>query len=558
MSDNLLTDTLFSSFGLHPNLSSGLEKAGFSRCTQIQALVLPVALSGGDITGQAQTGTGKTLTFLTAVINHLLTRPPLAEHRPGDPRALILAPTRELAIQIHRDANEFADKLGLRFALIYGGVDYDRQRKFLQAGVDVIIATPGRLIDYITQHQVVSLRACEVCVLDEADRMFDLGFIKDIRRLFRWMPHRTVRQTLLFSATLSNRVLELAYEHMNNPVQFTVGEDSVTNTGVEQVVYLPSDDEKLDLLLGLLSRMECVRTMIFVNTKVWVLRVAQALENAGYRVGALSGDVAQKKRESLLRKFQAGTIELLVATDIAARGLHIEGVSHVFNYDLPFNAEDYVHRIGRTARFGATGKAISFACERYAQSLPDIEVYINQKIPVVAVTKTLLTAVQRKSEVKKSSTDEDRTGRQSSSSEKRHHRNNEHRKRQHVSHKSSSATSTQTGTQLARDDKQHTVTRKHKSEPLDGSRTHGQSRRARSDDKKNRDSVASTSAVKNRKVANFPTHHLNTRKDNQLSSRQGDGKVESLNAAQCSKQNTSLFGRIKRKLRRLLSEHPHE
>jgi ATP-dependent RNA helicase RhlB len=396
MSDKPLTDITFSSFDLHPTLLAGLESAGFTRCTPIQALTLPITLTGRDVAGQAQTGTGKTLAFLITVINRLLTRPALADRKPEDPRALILAPTRELAIQIHKDAVKFGNELGLRFALVYGGVDYDKQRELLQHGVDVIIATPGRLIDYVKQHKVVSLHACETCVLDEADRMFDLGFIKDIRFLLRRMPARTERQTLLFSATLSHRVLELAYEHMNEPEKIVVETEFITNAKVRQLMYFPADDEKIKLLLGLLSRSEGARTMVFVNTKAFVERVARALERAGYRVGVLSGDVPQKKRESLLKKFQAGQLELLVATDVAARGLHIDGVSHVYNYDLPFDAEDYVHRIGRTARLGAEGDAISFACERYAQGLPDIEAFIAQKIPVEPVTAELLTALPRK------------------------------------------------------------------------------------------------------------------------------------------------------------------
>ena len=396
MSDKPLTDIAFSSFDLHPTLLAGLEGAGFSRCTPIQAMTLPITLAGRDVAGQAQTGTGKTLAFLVTVVNRLLTRPALAERNPEDPRALILAPTRELAIQIHKDAVKFGSDLGLKFALVYGGVDYDKQRALLQAGADVIIATPGRLIDYVKQHKVVSLHACEICVLDEADRMFDLGFIKDIRFLLRRMPVRTERQTMLFSATLSHRVLELAYEHMNEPEKIVVESEYITNSKVRQRMYLPADDEKLPLLLGLLSRTEGSRTMVFVNTKAFVERVARALERAGYRVGVLSGDVPQKKRESLLKKFQAGQLEILVATDVAARGLHIDGVSHVYNYDLPFDAEDYVHRIGRTARLGAEGDAISFACERYAISLPDIEAYIEQKIPVEPVSPDLLVALPRK------------------------------------------------------------------------------------------------------------------------------------------------------------------
>ena len=396
MSDKPLTDVTFSSFDLHPALIAGLEAAGFTRCTPIQALTLPLALNGRDVAGQAQTGTGKTLAFLVAVVDRLLKRPALADRKAEDPRALILAPTRELAIQIHKDAVKLGDQLGLKFALVYGGVDYDKQRELLQRGADVIIATPGRLIDYVKQHKVVSLHACEMCVLDEADRMFDLGFIKDIRFLLRRMPERTTRQTLLFSATLSHRVLELAYEHMNEPEKLVVETEFITAAKVRQKLYYPADEEKLPLLIGLLSRSEGARTMVFVNTKAFVERVARGLERAGYRVGVLSGDVPQKKRESLLKKFQAGQLEILVATDVAARGLHIDGVSHVYNYDLPFDAEDYVHRIGRTARLGAEGDAISFACERYGMSLPDIEAYIDQKIPGEHVTPEMLVALPRK------------------------------------------------------------------------------------------------------------------------------------------------------------------
>lgn len=376
-------------------LLAGLTDAGFTLCTPIQALTLPGALAGRDIAGQAQTGTGKTLAFLVTVVNRLLSRSGLVNRKPEDPRALILAPTRELAIQIYKDVLKFGSNLGLRFALIYGGVDYDKQRELLRKGVDVIIATPGRLIDYVKQHKVVSLHACEICVLDEADRMFDLGFIKDIRFILRRMPERGSRQTLLFSATLSHRVLELAYEYMNEPEKLVVETETVTTTRIRQRIYFPAAEEKIPLLLGLLSRSEGMRTMVFVNTKAFVEDVAHVLEKAGYRVGVLSGDVPQRKREVLLNRFQKGQLEILVATDVAARGLHIDGVNYVYNYDLPFDAEDYVHRIGRTARLGAEGDAISFACERYAMSLPDIEAYIEQKIPIGAVTTELLVPVPR-------------------------------------------------------------------------------------------------------------------------------------------------------------------
>ncbi|MCK9489272.1 MAG: DEAD/DEAH box helicase [Xanthomonadales bacterium] len=375
-----LTDVFFSSFDLKPELLSGLEATGFTRCTPIQALTLPDALQGVDVAGQAQTGTGKTGAFLVSTFQRLLTRDALTERRTGDPRALILAPTRELAIQIHRDAVNIGRNTGLRMALAYGGTDYDKQRSILEQGIDVLIATPGRLIDYYKQ-KAVDFRGIEVLVIDEADRMFDLGFIKDIRYIMRRLPERERRQGLLYSATLSHRVRELAYEHMNSPIELKVETDNVTADRVRQIVYFPATDEKKALLLNLLKNLEVERTIIFVNTRHWVERVTEWLKRYGYRAGALSGDVPQRKRESLLRRFKAGEIDMLVATDVAARGLHIPAVSHVINYDLPQDAEDYVHRIGRTARLGAEGDAISLACETYAISLPDIEAYIEQSIP---------------------------------------------------------------------------------------------------------------------------------------------------------------------------------
>ena len=387
--DQTLTDTFFNSFDLHPNLLSGLHATGFTRCTPIQALTLPIALSGRDVAGQAQTGSGKTGAFLVAVLNRLLTKTASPNHKDGEPRAVIFAPTRELAIQIDKDFKAIGRDTGLRSALIYGGVDYDKQRQMLVNGCDIVIATPGRIIDYLKQH-VVSFKSVEAVVIDEADRMFDLGFIKDIRFLLRRMPPPSERQGMLYSATLSYRVLELAFEHMNSPEKVSAETESVTASRVRQVVYFPATEEKMPLLLNLLAKLDEQRSIIFINTKAMAERVTRGLERHGYRVATLSGDVPQAKRERLLGKFQAGDIEILVATDVAARGLHIPAVSHVFNFDLPQDAEDYVHRIGRTARLGAEGDAISFACDLYAQGLPDIETYIEQKIPTAPVTPELL------------------------------------------------------------------------------------------------------------------------------------------------------------------------
>ena len=389
MSQTVLTDTFFTNFDLHPLLQQGLDDSGFTRCTPIQALTLPMALAGRDVAGQAQTGTGKTCAFLVAMMNRLLTHPAVAERKDSDPRALVIAPTRELAIQIEKDAKAIGRHTGLRTALIYGGVDYDKQRQQLKDGCDIIIATPGRLLDYYKQ-QVFGFNGVEVMVIDEADRMFDLGFIKDVRFIFRRLPAREQRQVLLFSATLSHRVLELAYEHMHNAEKLAVETDNITADRVRQQVFFPSKEEKMPLLLNLLERTSAERSIIFVNTKAAAERVTDRVKRQGYRVGALSGDVPQLKRQKLLQRFQEGQLDMLVCTDVAARGLHIPAVSHVFNYDLPQDAEDYVHRIGRTARLGAEGDAISFACDLYAMSLPDIETYIGQRIPVASIDPELL------------------------------------------------------------------------------------------------------------------------------------------------------------------------
>ncbi|HET6586376.1 MAG TPA: DEAD/DEAH box helicase, partial [Oleiagrimonas sp.] len=365
MADHVLTDTFFESFDLHPLLQKGLADCGFTRCTPIQALTLPVALAGNDVAGQAQTGTGKTCAFLVTVMNHLLTKSARAARKDTDPRALIIAPTRELAIQIDKDARAIGLHTELKTALIYGGVDYDKQRQQLRDGCDIVIATPGRLLDYYKQH-VFSLDNVEVMVIDEADRMFDLGFIKDVRYIFRRLPPRDERQVLLYSATLSHRVLELAYEHMHEAEKLVAETDNITADKVRQVVYFPAKEEKLPLLLNLLKRESPERAIVFVNTRAQTERVQSNLRRHGYRVGALSGDVPQEKRQKVLKRFKDDQLQILVCTDVAARGLHIPHVSHVFNYDLPQDAEDYVHRIGRTARLGEEGDAISFACDLYA------------------------------------------------------------------------------------------------------------------------------------------------------------------------------------------------
>ncbi|WP_435101645.1 DEAD/DEAH box helicase [Arhodomonas sp. AD133] len=378
MDNDHLSETTFKSLGLHDSLLLGLEEAGFTHCMPIQAATLPLALKKRDVAGQAQTGTGKSAAFLLATMHHLMTTP-IEEGKIG-PWAVILAPTRELALQIHKDAEKLGYFTGMEFACIYGGTGYDKQRRQLEQGVDILIGTPGRIIDFYKQ-RVFSLENVEVAVLDEADRMFDMGFISDIRYLLRRMPPPDRRQNMLFSATLSERVKELAWEHMNDPETVEIEPEQITADKVKQQLYHVENSDKIGLLLGVLREHDVTRTMVFVNTKRAADQVTGYLLGNDIKAAVLSGDIPQKKRERLLTDFQQGNLPVLVATDVAARGLHIPDVSHVINYDLPQDAEDYVHRIGRTARAGAEGDAISFACESYVYSLPDIEAYIDQKIP---------------------------------------------------------------------------------------------------------------------------------------------------------------------------------
>lgn len=376
-----LTEQAFSSLPLHESLQKGLQDAGFEFCTPIQAQSLPLLLAGKDVAGQAQTGTGKTIAFLLATFQRLLTTEPPKNWNGKQPRAFILAPTRELANQIAKDAILLNKEAKLRIVVAYGGKDYEKQKTDIMGGVDILIGTPGRLLDYHKQH-VFNLKSVQAVVLDEADRMFDLGFIKDVRYFLRRVPVPTERLGMLFSATLSFKVAELAYEHMNNPEKVEVAAGKVASDRIEESVYYPANEEKIPLLLALIKRIEPQRSIVFVNTKRTADRVWGFLEGNGHQAALLSGDVPQKKRERLLQSFQDGEFPFLVATDVAARGLHIPAVSHVFNYDLPQDVEDYVHRIGRTARAGASGVAITFACEDYAFSLPDIEAYIKHKLPV--------------------------------------------------------------------------------------------------------------------------------------------------------------------------------
>ena len=397
-----LSTAKFVDFDLLPEIQNAIQKAGFEYCTPIQAETLPISLQGKDIAGQAQTGTGKTAAFLIAAFQHLMKNPIQRndKKRMTDIRCLILAPTRELAIQIAKDADVLAKDCGLKIALAYGGTGYEKQQKDIENDADVLIGTPGRIIDY-WKKKVFSLNRCQCLILDEADRMLDLGFIKDIRFLLRRLPSPQKRLNMMFSATLSHRVMELSYEHMNNPEKIEIKADTVNTEKIKQAVYYPSNDEKIPLLLGLIQTLKPERAIVFVNTKRNAETIDDYLRGNDIKAVMISGDVRQNKRQHLLKEFSEGKHQVLIATDVAARGLHIDDVSHVFNYDLPQNAEDYVHRIGRTARASASGQAHSFACEDTAFYLPEIESYIDMSVPMESVTAELLADVKPRKRIQR-------------------------------------------------------------------------------------------------------------------------------------------------------------
>lgn len=381
------TGLSFSSLSLPESVSKGIEAAKFMHCTAIQEKVFPHSLKGRDVAAQAQTGTGKTAAFLITILTRLLQKE--REKRLGSsPRAFIVAPTRELTVQIYEEAKLLGQFTGLSMHAVYGGVDYLKQRERLKMGVDILVGTPGRLIDYFKQ-RTFNLKGVEILVVDEADRMFDMGFIKDLRYLMRRLPHYTKRQSMLFSATLSYRVMELGYEHMNLPVKLSVSEEQITAEHVQQVLYHVGKDEKMSFLLGLMRQEGGERILLFVNTKVVADRLTRTLNANSFKTRAITGDIPQPKRLKILKAFKEGNLPILVATDVASRGLHIDGVTHVINFDLPQESQDYVHRIGRTARAGASGKAISLACEEYVYSLADIQELIGSEIPVERAEESL-------------------------------------------------------------------------------------------------------------------------------------------------------------------------
>lgn len=394
MNDNHLSEVRYADLPIDPSILQSLNEIGFEFCTPVQAETLKFSLNDKDVTGQAQTGTGKTAAFLVAVMQRLLSTKAEGGTKPGNIGCLILAPTRELAIQIADDATKLAKHTGLKTALVYGGTAYEKQKRQFEQPVDILVGTPGRIIDYFKQ-KCFTLRNAQSLVLDEADRMFDLGFINDIRFLLRRLPAPSKRLNMLFSATLSQRVLELAYEHMDNPEKVEIKSESVSAKNVSQKVYYPANSEKIPLLIGILQKEQPFRSIVFVNTKRNAEKIDDFLRGNKISAAMISGDVKQNKRQRLLEEFEKGKHSVLIATDVAARGLHIPDVSHVINFDLPQHQEDYVHRIGRTARAGASGDSISFACEDTAFYLPEIEEYIGMSIPVESISSELLPDIKR-------------------------------------------------------------------------------------------------------------------------------------------------------------------
>ena len=372
-----LTNTKFEDLNLQSEILKGIKDSGFSYCTPIQAQTLPISLAGVDVAGQAQTGTGKTAAFMVTVFSRILSCP-----KSKLPSALIVAPTRELALQIYEDAKMIGRHTNFRIAQVVGGIDYKKQADILRKGVDIIICTPGRIIDYIKQG-ICKTEKIKIVVIDEADRLFDLGFTKDMRFILKKLPHYEKRQSLLFSATLSYKILALTYDYMNLPEFISVTPEEVTVERIEQSLYHVGKNDKLSLLLGLLEKEKWIRVLIFVNTKWGVEWLAKKLKRNNLPAEGITGDVPQPKRLKLMERFKKGNTKILVATDVASRGIHVEDISHAINYDLPQDAENYVHRIGRTARAGKKGNAISLACEEYVYHLEPVEELLGYKIPVI-------------------------------------------------------------------------------------------------------------------------------------------------------------------------------
>ncbi|QJQ94731.1 MULTISPECIES: ATP-dependent RNA helicase RhlB [Halomonadaceae] len=370
----------FHDFDLPTPLMRAIHALGFEYCTPIQAEALRHTLLGGDIVGKAQTGTGKTAAFLMSILAYFLEEEAPNGQKPGAPRALIIAPTRELALQIEKDAKALARFTSLNVASVVGGMDYQKQRDNLGKPLDILVATPGRLLDFHEKRDV-DLTEVEVLVLDEADRMLSMGFIPDVKRIIRHTPKKEERQTFLFSATFTDDILALASQWTHEPAHVEIAVTVENAADIDQRVYMVSDDDKQRLLVNLLKQESFDRVMVFGNRRDLVRKLDDLLKKADINVAMLSGDVPQAQRIKTLERFREGEVQVLVATDVAGRGIHIDDVSHVINYTLPEDPEDYVHRIGRTGRAGAKGVSISFVGEEDAFSLPEIERYINDKLP---------------------------------------------------------------------------------------------------------------------------------------------------------------------------------
>ena len=372
----------FETLNLHPKLKQAIDALGFKEMTPIQEKVLKFTLAGHDAIGRAQTGTGKTAAFLVSVINDLLNNPIKEQRFRGEARALILAPTRELALQIESDAKDLTKFTDLHLVTLLGGVDFDKQKAQLDKQfVDIIVATPGRLIDFVEQKEVW-LDQIEFLVIDEADRLLDMGFIPSVKRIVRYSPRKEQRQTLMFSATFSYDVLNLAQQWLFEPVTVEIEPEKKTNADVEQRVYMVAKTDKYKLLQEILRDEPIEKVMIFANRRDQVRKLYDHLKRDGYKVVMLSGEIAQDKRIKMLDQFKNGQHNIMIATDVAGRGIHVDGVSHVINFTLPEQSDDYVHRIGRTGRAGASGVSISFLSEDDAFYLPEIEKAIGQKLPL--------------------------------------------------------------------------------------------------------------------------------------------------------------------------------
>ncbi|MHA3892321.1 ATP-dependent RNA helicase RhlB [Acinetobacter sp. GXMZU3951] len=372
----------FETLNLHPQLKQAIDALGFKEMTPIQQKVLKFTLAGHDAIGRAQTGTGKTAAFLVSVINDLLNNPIKEQRFRGEPRALILAPTRELALQIESDAKHLTKFTDLHLVTLLGGVDFDKQKAQLDKNfVDIIVATPGRLIDFVEQKEVW-LDQIEFLVIDEADRLLDMGFIPSVKRIVRYSPRKEQRQTLMFSATFSYDVLNLAQQWLFEPVTVEIEPEKKTNADVEQRVYMVAKTDKYKLLQDILRDEPIEKVMIFANRRDQVRKLYDTLKRDGYKVVMLSGEIAQDKRLKMLDQFKHGKHNIMIATDVAGRGIHVDGVSHVVNFTLPEQSDDYVHRIGRTGRAGTRGVSISFLSEDDAFHLPEIEKAIGQKLPL--------------------------------------------------------------------------------------------------------------------------------------------------------------------------------